>query len=227
MGKKEEIKDIAARVGKTALGYVPFVGPVLSEIFDYGVSHFEQKKIKELFDLVEAKLMQNSEAIEDIKSNEFGYSYFLKAARRWMEESEKEKLERYAECICNGYLSDISETKKLIFLNKLSEYTLEHILLLDYLSKNHYDHKKHSGGGMIIKEYFPGYKTMFWTILEVFPQYKDEKSVLEQFVRQLEQDGFIHFFTLDSTENEIRAKQKWTTQLGDEFLNYIKAKQNQ
>lgn len=221
-----EFKDIITRVAKVASSYISGVGPVVAEIIDYGSNLFEQEKIKNFMNSVENLLQRHESELEKIKSDEFGYFYFLKATRRWIEETENKKILYFANCVENGYILDISSTKKNLFLNELTKLSVEHLTLLDYLSKYHNKEKVKSNNMVKVEKVFGGTEAMFSAIVRGLPQYKKEKDLLANLIRVLEQDGLIYSFTLDTTYDKDKTESKWTTKLGDEFLDYIKDKNN-
>lgn len=214
MGK---VKDIITRVAKVAASYIPGVGPVVSEIIDFGSNAFEQNKLQKFMESVEVKLEKHSEQIEKIKSDEFGYFYFLKATKRWIEDSQSEKLEYFANAVENGYTADISEAKKLLFLTKLAEYPVELLELLDYLNEDHFVDASTSNH----KIYY-GTKYMKDALCEGLPKYRDQLDLLDNFVNILIRDNFTYLFTLNNPEEEEKAKGKWTTKFGEEFIAFIK-----
>ena len=216
MGK---VKDIITRVAKVAASYIPGVGPVVSEVIDYGSNAFEQNKLQKFMESVEVKLEKHSEQIEKIKSDEFGYFYFLKATKRWIEDSQSEKLEYFANAVENGYIADISEAKKLLFLTKLDEYPVELLELLDYLNEDHFVDVSTSNH----KIYY-GTKYMKDVLCEGLPKYRDQLDLLDNFVNILIRDNFTYLFTLNNPEEEEKAKGKWTTKSGEEFIAFIKEK---
>lgn len=218
MGK---VKDIITRVAKVAASYIPGVGPVVAEVIDYGSNAFEQNKLQKFMESVEVKLEQHSEQIEEIKSDEFGYFYFLKATKIWIEDSQSEKLEYFANAVENGYTADISEAKKLLFLTKLAEYPVELLELLDYLNEDHFVDASTSN----YKIYY-GTKYMKDALCEGLPKYRDQLDLLDNFVNILIRDNFTYLFTLNNPEKEEKAKGKWTTKIGEEFIAFIKEKNN-
>lgn len=218
MGK---VKDIITRVAKVASNYIPGIGPVVAEIIDYGSNSFEQEKMQKFMNLVENSLQKYEEQINEIKNDEFGYFYFLKATKRWMEESEKEKLQFYVNAVENGYTANISESKKLLFLQKLTEYPVEVLELLDYLNKDHF--MDESTSNCVI---YYGTKYMRDAICEGLPKYRDNLDLLDTFVNILINDNLVYLFTLNNPEQTQKAMGKWTTRIGEEFINFLKEKNN-
>lgn len=218
MGK---VKDIITRVAKVASSYIPAVGPVVSEIIDYGSNIFEQEKMKQFMNSVENSLQKHEEQLTKIKNDEFGYFYFLKATKRWMEESQSQKLRCYVRAVENGYNANISESKKLLFLQKLSEYPVEILELLNYLNENHF-----------VDESTPNHKIYYGTIYMKdaicggLPKYEDDLNLLNNFVNILIRDNFVYLFDLNHPEQVQKAKGKWTTKFGEEFIEFLKEKNN-
>lgn len=117
----------------------------------------------------------------------------------------------------NGYILDISSTKKNLFLNELTKLSVEHLTLLDYLSKYHNKEKVKSNNMVKVEEVIGGTESMFSAIVRGLPQFKEEKDLLANLIRVLEQDGLIYSFTLDTTYDKDKTESKWTTKLGDEL----------
>ena len=117
----------------------------------------------------------------------------------------------------NGYILDISSTKKNLFLNELTKLSVEHLTLLDYLSKYHNKEKVKSNNMVKVAEVIGGTESMFSAIVRGLPQFKEEKDLLANLIRVLEQDGLIYSFTLDTTYDKDKTESKWTTKLGDEL----------
>lgn len=213
MGK---VKDICVRAVKTAVGYIPGVGPLLSEVIDYGSSQFENKKLEEFMIEVEGRLNTLEENVEKLKSNEFGYFYFLKATKRYLEDSQKEKKQLFAECVKNGYTSDIDESKKILFLSKLAEYPVELLKLLFHLNKNNFVDE--STSNHII---YYGTIKVETAICEHFPEYSNDIETLRLFIHKLQNDQMILLFPDLEPVAKEKAYGKWTTKFGEEFINFI------
>ena len=211
MGK---VLDVCKRVSKTAVSYIPGAGPVLSELIDYGVSQFENKKLEEFMKDVENRLSKIEEKVDFLKSDEFGYFYFIKATKRWMEESEKDKKELFAECVKNGYISNISEAKKLIFLNKLSEYPVQLLRVLNYFNENHF---KEESKNVIIH----GTISVERAVCEHLTEFVGNEEMLRYFINLLQADQMIFMFGAYDQLTKDRAYKKWTTQLGEEFVKFV------
>lgn len=68
-----------------------------------------------------------------------------------------------------------------------------------------------------VEEVIGGTESMFSAIVRGLPQFKEEKDLLANLIRVLEQDGLIYSFTLDTTYDKDKTESKWTTKLGDEL----------
>jgi len=63
-------------------------------------------------------------------------------------------------------------------------------------------------------------------ICEGLPKYRENLDVLDAFVNILIRDNFVYLFTLKNPEQEQKAKGKWTTKLGEEFISFLKENNN-
>lgn len=214
MGK---VSDICKRVAKTAASYIPGVGPIVSEVIDYGFSKFENKKLEAFMQKVEKSLDSLSCEIENLKNNEFGYFYFLKATKRFIEDSEQEKKDLFAECVKNGYVSDIAAAKKLLFLNKLSEYPVQLLKLLYHLNQNNFIDESTAN-----RKICCGTITVENAICERLPEYKENKELLRYFINTLQTDQMIYIFGTHDPISYEKAFGKWTSNIGEEFIKFIR-----
>ncbi len=210
------IKDCLTIGVKTAVSGIPYFGTFIAEIMDYGASNTEKKKTTQYFKCVDEKLSKCCADVEELKKDEFGFSMFVKSYRMWQVEAESSKLNCYANAVKNSYISNVSVTKKLLFANKLSEYSVELLELLHYFSIDHFVDESNEN-----RLVFYGEEKMIDTILKELPKYNGNEDLLCYMVNSLIKDGFIKPFEFEIPLQKQKAYGKWTTKMGDEFLQFI------
>ena len=148
---------------------------------------------------------------------DFGYHYFKNVVKKWNDECEKEKIDYFINCVKSGYSSFIDNSMKMLFLSKLSEYSNAALELLNYLSITHYVKQNN---------YIEGQISVEDAIINGLPKFGEKREFLRVLLKQLQNDGFIREIKFNECESESVAKGKRTTNFGDEFLEYIKEKDN-
>lgn len=213
MGK---MKKFMQHIVKAGVSQIPVVGSIVNEMIDFFTDNIKEKKEKMFFQGVERRLSECEADIKQMKTNEFGFCMFAKAYRMWQVEAENDKLEYYVNMVKNGYFSSISNTKKILFSSKLSEYSMEQLEMLLYFSKDHFIDESTPSKQICYSD-----EKMIDVIYRELPKYNDEKELLCYIVNTLIKDSFVKPFQFEMPLQKEKACGKWTTKLGDEFLQFI------
>jgi hypothetical protein len=223
MRKEKELLDFAVATTKGAVGSIPFVGGLLSEYIGLVQEKVSDKKSQEWKTLVEERLGKVEVGIEELSEDEFFFSCFQTASLNAAKAYQTEKREMFANALYNSIeLKDISEEKKLTFLNLLDKYTLGTIKLLKHYSLKHYnplDYIRKSG--MMTTTIHPGTEHPVKYILEKNPEFVGEGEYIRTMTTQLINDGLVRIIDWDIPVGPEQAREKKTTKLGDEFISYI------
>lgn len=155
------------------------------------------------------------------------YSCIQVATMGAMRAYQKEKQELFANALYSSANNiDIPTDKKLFYLTLLDSYTLSHILLLRYFSKNNYstndDIIKH---GMVTTQRIGGTESPMKGIVENIPDFADDTIFVKHIAGQLCSDSLISIVDFEMPVSKERARAKRTTKYGDEFLVFIQEHQ--
>lgn len=119
--------------------------------------------------------------------------------------------------------TDLDTDKKLFFLRLLSEYTLSHIKLLKYFSKDNFgpeDKDQKIGMGTI--ESIGGPEKPIDGIIEAIPELKGDPMFVKHIAGQLISDSMIGVIDFEMPVRKELARGKRITPYGKQFLDFIK-----
>jgi len=220
----EIIGDLAVATVKGAVSSIPFIGGLLAEYIGLAQEKITDKRIKEWIESIENRLEKLNCDMKSLSENELFFTSLHIATGKILKELQREKREYFANAVFNTiHITDISEDKKMVFFFLLEKYTLSSIKLLKLYSENNYrdsDYVKRSGS--TITTIHPGQEKAFAYIQEKINEFKNEAELVKNLTTQLFYDGLIEEIDFSMPEYPDQSRRKRTTELGDEFLKFIK-----
>lgn len=214
------ITNVGAGVAKAIMHSNPITG-FFQTIYDEYASRQWQQRRNKWEGIFEEKLQNIKDRIDLTKiENVPNFAQILLSAGQGaMSDIEEDKVALYVNAVVNSIKKeDIDDTKKHIFLNMLRDFTLLHITLLQTLSKNLDNGDFKNGFQMTIRD----------------KSQTAEDIILERNIQLRKQKDILHIFTHDLYEKHLLQKEyplqelasfgkvdKQTTDLGDEFLDFI------
>lgn len=215
------IKDITVATIKGGLSPLPF-GSIFAEYIGLVQESIYNKRMENWISYVEETLQKIQRSIDDLVQDEIFCSCTQVATIGAMKSYQKEKLKLFANalytCATNA---EISGDKKLFYLSLLDRYTLSHILLLNYFSKNNHNDKRDTNSMMSIKDVNET-ETPLKGIAENIPEFTNDMVFVKQIIMQLFSDNLIGLIDFNVSVPKKQARSKKTTKYGDDFLAFIK-----
>lgn len=221
MGKK--LNDFLVATGKGAVSIFPG-GGFLAEYIGLAQSYVADKRMDEWKSMVEEVLQDIPRTVDDLAKDETFYSCIQVATMGAMRAFQQEKRILFANALYSSAVNlDIDEDKKMIYITLLGDYTLSHIMLLNYFSENRYAPEDDvSRSGMVtIYRNIGATEHPMKGIVENLPELANDTSFIKHMAEQLCSDGLITSidFTMPVSKEQARAKR--TTAYGDDFLGFI------
>lgn len=207
--------------GSTSL--VPIVGDIIKFIFEDPAMKRRDDWIQSLAERIQ-KLEENNIKIEDLKDNENFISAVFYASIIAVKTHSKEKHAILLNALTNtALITSADETKQIIFLNLINEFTELHILLLRFFRNPEF----------YIKSIYNNQSPQFFSsitssYLNLFLKQNDKLNITNEIIFLL--TNFLHSNGLISIDSQSISnsltlnglKEKRTTTLGDEFIDFIK-----
>lgn len=219
--KKDDIVGLTEATAKGLVGIIPG-GGLLVEYYDFAKAKVLDKRYKDWQALVENRLENLQMDIEHLADDDFFFSCFQLATANAAKAHQQEKVEMFANALFNGLsLPNISEDKKMFFLNLLDKYTLNTIRLLGFFSESHVVEQNVKRSGMVTTYTIGGTEHPIKHILEALPEYNSDGEYVRSIATQLANDGLVEVIDWRMPVSQEQARCKRTTTLGDEFISYI------
>jgi len=219
----ENINATVIATVKGAVSSIPFAGPILSEYIGLAQTKIADKRIKEWMKMIECKMEKLNCDVDRLSDSEIFYTALHIATDKVKKEFQNEKREYFVNALFNSVqIADISDEKKMIFFNLLEKYTLSSIRLLKLFSKNNYRESDYiEKRGMTTITTSVGQEKLINYILSHITEFKGESELVQNLSLQLFNDGLIENVDFIMPEYHNDSRRKRTTQLGDEFLQFI------
>lgn len=219
---KNDVVDVTLATAKGIVGATPVVGSLLSEYISLAQDKVADKRMAEWKSMVEDQLSKLSADLNEIAESEFFYSCVQIATTNAMKSHQTEKRQLFANALFHSATLDLDQDKKLLFLSLLNQYTLTGILLLKYYSEDHYHEEDYvHRGGMVTTYSIGGTEHPIKSILEGNPQLEGDSEYATILSNQMANDSLISPIDFRMPVSAKEARNKRTTKLGDEFLNFI------
>lgn len=213
--------DYSYAVAKGGLGAIPIVGSVASELLGLLVTPPLEKRRQNWMTEVGEKLKELEENskidLSTLADNEQFIDTVLVATTLALKTSEEEKIKAFQNAILNTALGQASDkTKGQIFLNLLDTFTVWHIKILHFIDN---PTKWFENAGQTPPSFMMG--SLSSVLINAFPPLSGQQELLDVIWRDLHDNGFHNTGGLMTTMSGDGLLANRTTQLGQEFLNFI------
>ena len=217
---KDIAKDVGNRVIKVGMGLIPIAGPVLSEGYDLIVTRNLDKRSAEVINNIQSRInrLEMKFSKEELSENQELVDVILEVHSAAIRTSQEYKKAALYNALSNTPGSTLSEDKKMMFLRIIKNLTPSHLKLLKFFVDPNKAYKEKFGKEISL--YMGGLATV---IEEVFENEFDDKELLKLIIVDLNQNQLINgdYSLLNSTTTNNGLKSKRTTNLGDEFIEFI------
>jgi len=218
---KPSAGDYSYAVAKGGIGAIPIVGSLASELLGLLVTPPLEKRRQKLLIEIGGKLKQLEEKgaidLSTLASNDQFVDTVLVATTNALKTSEEEKLKSFQNAILNTALGHSSDkTKGQIFLNLLDKFTVWHIKILHFIDN---PTKWFENAGQTAPSFMMG--SLSSVLINAFPDLSGQQELLDVIWQDLHDNGFHNTGGLMTTMTGNGLLAKRTTQLKQEFLNFI------
>lgn len=214
MGFKEKALDTVEIAAKTALSVIPVGGALVTSVYDTVKGNCLSKRQEKWKESLEERLSKLECALEDIGNNELFTTALVKSTEIAMKTSREEKMAYLANAVINSLEPDIDEEKLIVFLSLLDKYTISHIKIIYFFNNpKRFD-------GISSSSYMMGSPST--PLFQVYPELNN--GLFKKIYDDLYTDGMVNTESLNVTMTGSGMVAKRTSQLGDEFLDFILSK---
>ena len=214
MSKKEAMLDVAEIVGKTAVSLIPIGGTLATAIFDTVKGNSLAKRQEKWRMTLEDRLSKIEETLENLGNNELFTTALVKATESAMKTASEEKMEYLANAVVSSISHDLDEEKMVIFLGLLEKYTISHIKIIYFFNNpTRFD-------GISSNNYVMGSPST--VLFQVYPELNN--YLFNKIYNDLYVDGMVSSAQINTTMSGSGMVAKRTTELGDDFLQFILAR---
>ncbi len=216
--------DVAHTVVKAGLSTIPVIGGLAAEIFSAIIVPPLSKRRDEWIESIAKDLKALEEkddnfSIEALCQNEMFITTVMHASQAAIRNHQKEKLEALRSAVLNAALPNAPEEDiQLMFLNFVDTLTPWHLRILKFFDnpqewgrRNSVTYPNWSMGG-------PS------TVLEhTFPELRERRDFYDQIVKDLFVRGLMNIESLHVTMTSQGMFASRTTDMGKQFINFIKS----
>ncbi len=214
MNSIKEYGKEALEIGiKTALSTIPVGGTLITCIMDSVKSNTLQKRLDEWREMVEQRLSKLECSLYDIGNNELFTSCIIKATDTALKTSQSEKRNYLADAVFNSSQIDMDENIAMIYLDMLERYSFLHLKIL------HFFYNPKAFEGINISKYSMG--SAIDPLYDTYPELKGHKEIINKIVKDLYSEGLLNTENLSVMMSGSGMIAKRTTELGDNFINFI------
>ena len=211
---RDRALDTVEIAAKTALSVIPVGGALVTSVYDTVKGNCLSKRQEKWKESLEERLSKLECALEDIGNNELFTTALVKSTEIAMKTSREEKMAYLANAVINSLEPDIDEEKLIVFLSLLDKYTISHIKIIYFFNNpKRFD-------GISSSSYMMGSPST--PLFQVYPELNN--SLFKKIYDDLYTDGMVNTESLNVTMTGSGMVAKRTSQLGDEFLDFILSK---
>jgi len=220
---ERKIGDVAHALVKGAIGSAPLVGNFAAELFGIVIAPPLDKRRAEWMDqiaqgLTEVEGKVEGFRIEDLSNNDAFISIILHASQAAIRNHQAEKREALRNAVLNVAIGKAPEDDlQLMFLNLVDSFTTWHLRILR-LFQTPEEHGKKVGMS-------PDQISFAGSPSDLLEKYysdlQGKRAIYDQIVSELHSRGLFGIDSLHSTMTGRGVFAKRTTELGDQFLNFI------
>ena len=212
--KKEIVNkciDILEVAGKTALSVIPVGGALVTAVYDVVKGNILQKRQEKWKDMIENRLSKLETTLEDIGENEAFATMLIKTTELAMKTAKEEKLEYLANALLYSIDHSIDEDKLIMFMSYVEKYSVAHIKILNFFNN------PEKFDNLNVNSYVMG--SPLQPLSKVYPEVVPLK---DKCINDLYNDGLMTTQSINVTMTVQGMLAKRTTELGDEFLSFLK-----
>lgn len=214
MSKKEDILDVVEIVAKTAVSIIPVGGALATAVYDTVKGNALAKRQEKWKNALEERLSKTEETLESLGNNELFTTALVRATELAMKTAREEKMGYLANAVVSSIRHDLDEEKMVIFLELLEKYTISHIKIIYFFNDpTQFD-------GISANNYMMGSPST--VLFQVYPELNN--YLFNKIYNDLYVDGMVSSAHLNTTMSGSGMVQKRTTELGDDFLQFILAR---
>lgn len=212
--KKEVVDkciDVLEVAGKTVLSAIPVGGALATAVYDVVKGNILQKRQDKWKETIENKLSKLETTLEDIGKNEVFATMLIKTTELAMKTAKEEKLEYLANALVYSVNHSIDEDKLIIFMSYVEKYSVAHIKILNFFNN------PEKFDSVNVNSYVMGSPSQ--PLSRVYPEISPLK---DKCINDLYNDGLMTTQSINVTMTAQGMIAKRTTELGDEFLKFLK-----
>ena len=210
----EKLNDVLLATAKGGVSLLPG-GGLLAEYIGLAQSSIANKRMNEWKEKVEQTLEKIPKSMNEIAQSEEFYSCVQTATIGAMRAYQEEKRILFANALYHSAIDlDLDTDKKIFFFNLLGDYTLSHIKLLQYFSK---DNSQINNRVQIIG----GTEYPTTGIMEALPEFKNDIAYVKHISGRLISDSLIENIDFNMPVKKELARGKRITPYGKQFLDFI------
>lgn len=215
MSETDLIQNTIEVLAKTALSFLPGTGTFITEVYDAVKGNAYARRNEKWKEVLEDRLSKTEETLDNLGNNEQFTTALIKANEIAMKTAREEKMKYLANAVVSSLNPDLEEEKLMIFLDLLDKYTISHIKIIFFFNNPTINSVSNSGN------YIMGSPTT--PLFQSYPELNN--NLFNKIYKDLYTDGMVNTENLNITMTGSGMLQKRTTELGDEFLNFILGKQ--
>jgi hypothetical protein len=213
--------DAAHALAKGAIGMIPVVGSLASEIFGLIVTPPLEKRRAEWMNEVAEKLKgleaQQVISIEALKDDDQFLDVVLQATTLVLKTSDQEKIKAFKNALLHTAVGEApNQTKTHLFLRQLDQFTTWHIRILKFIDDPKDWFKK---AGIQPPNYISG--SISANLNTAFPELNGQNELIDVIWADLGTAGFHHTSGIRTMMTADGALASRTTDLAKEFLDFI------
>lgn len=212
--KKEIVNkciDVLEVAGKTALSVIPVGGALATAVYDVVKGNILQKRQEKWKGMIENRLSKLETTLEDIGENEAFATMLIKTTELAMKTAKEEKLEYLANALLYSIDHSIDEDKLIMFMSYVEKYSVAHIKILNFFNN------PEKFDNLNVNSYVMG--SPLQPLSKVYPEVVPLK---DKCINDLYNDGLMTTQSINVTMTVQGMLAKRTTELGDEFLSFLK-----
>lgn len=125
------VNDVVEVAVKTYLSTIPIGGPLITSIYDTVKANCLQERRENWETAIEKRLSKIEKDIAEVGRNPLFTTALIKTTEIAMMTSNNYKINYLAEALAHSLDENLDETRMIIYLNLLDNYTATHIQLLE------------------------------------------------------------------------------------------------
>lgn len=219
---QESVGDELHRVARAGLSMIPGLGGPAVEFFNRLLAApIQQRRDTWLNELAErvTKLEQEGRInVDDLQNNDEFVSTVMQASQVAIRNHQQEKLDALRNAVLNTALNAYpDDMRREFFVNMIDRLTTQHLLLLRFFRDPGGWFQLH--GKRVPK--FNSSSSPYMLLTKYSPPWKEQEALLEPLTKELHEYGLCTLRSVMINMSAEGALQKSTTELGDEFLQFI------